>query len=151
MNKKLILISALVFFMCNVQCRHRIDYPGDLSTYNEASGNSLQVSAKWMKYKEKKVDMGVEIRNNYKHTIVLKNHEMRIEMNGDKGYLTSPRSATFEMEPGEVIRRDLVFRFDQEKPRSGPVKLIITKVTSGTVEKPGKELPTAILVMPLHR
>jgi|GEM_PF-5278337 len=150
MNKFLILVSSLVLFIFNVQCRHRVDYPSDVAAHNEKSGASLEVRAKWMKYKDLKVDMALDIRNDYKHAIILKNHEFRIEMDGDKGYLTSPRAATFEMEPGETIHREMTFRFDRERDRKGPVKLIINKIQVGPLEKPGKDLPSVTLEMPLH-
>jgi hypothetical protein len=149
MNRLAILLSALAFLF-SVQCRHRVDYPADKSVYNEKSGESLEVRGKWMKYKGLKADIGLQIRNDYKHTIVLKNHEFHVEMDGDKGYLSSPRAATFEMEPGETISREMTFRFDKERDRKGPLKLIISKIQVGPMEKPGKALPDAILELPLQ-
>lgn len=149
MNKKAFLLLALSVFFFSVQCRHRAEYAGDQSAYNEKAGESLAVSAKWMKYKELKVDMGIQITNGYKHAVILKHHEFHVEMDGDKGYLSSPRAATFEMEPGETISREMTFRFDKEKSRKGPVRLIINKIQVGPLEKPGKELPSVSLDLPL--
>ena len=150
MNKLAIFVSALVLFVATVQCRHRIDYPGNQIVYNEKPNESLEVRAEWMKYKGLKVDMMLRIRNDYKHPVVLKHHEFKVEMDGDKGYLRSPRAATFEMEPGETSVREMTFRFDQERDRKGPVKLMIHDIRLGPLENPGKELKSLVMELPLH-
>ncbi len=75
------LLSVLLVF--SVQCRHRVEY-ADRTSHSEKAGDSLEVRALWMKYKEVKVDMGLKIRNDYKNVIILKHHEFHIEMNGTR-------------------------------------------------------------------
>jgi len=145
-----LLLSGLVLFIATVQCRHRVDYPSTQVVHNEKANESLEVRAEWMKYKELKVDMMLRLRNDYKHTLVLKNENFKVEMDGDRAYLRSPRPATFELEPGESIGREMTFRFDRERDRRGPVKLMITNIHSGTIEKPGKELKPVVMELPLR-
>lgn len=144
--KILVFSAALILF--SVQCRHKMDYPSDVAAFNTKSAERLEVRAKWMKYKGDKIDLGVQIVNAYKQALVLKYQDFTVEMSGDTAVLTSPRGATFEIEPGETMNRELTFRFPAEKDRPGPVKLHIRKIQYGPMEKPGKDVPSIELELP---
>lgn len=147
--KKLVPFLGFVL-VCTVNCAsRRMEYGGSQTRSNEKAGESLEVRVDWLKDKEKAVDMGIVLQNNYKQVITLKYHDMKLELAGEKPILHRPKPGTFELQPGETATRELIYKFFGEpKQRPGPAKFTITNIHAGPMEKPGKKLPDIVMELP---
>jgi hypothetical protein len=148
MKRLALVITALTLVNCAYS---KMEYGTDGAFQNEKAEEHLHAQVIWLKNKKDAADVLLNIRNAYKHPVVIKVNDFTLELDGEKASLV-PQASMVELVSGQGIEQLLKFRFSTERKREGTAKITLSRVLEGPIESMGKKtLAPLVIEVPVRK